>query len=227
MNFRLIQKTMLCLGVGVFTSLHAATSVFGKRYCEIIYSPDYVDFYVFNTTTVNDCPAQWWKSLSTNNLKKELKASYVFLNGPRYWVIDEVTHIPVTPGTSVVNGMHLPMVARFHTDFQSLLRRHGPYVDYAVNRPQIYHFQSGREIFEIINPQGKVYVLHSISLKYKHQSVDTLAKLKQQIHIPKGWQFKSGNLNQALSLTPKDHTIHVVMDELENTYQLIEKDALN
>ncbi len=117
-------------------------------------------------------------------------------------------------------------MASFHSSLQSLLQRHGPYVDYHVDRNQIYHFQPGATIYELKNPQGEVYVMSSFSLKHRAQTLSGLGQLSTQLHLPRGWQFKSGTINHPLKLMPTQGHIHVVMDELDNTYHKVTKDPL-
>lgn len=214
------------LGAIVLNSMaYANPSILGKRYCEIIYSKDYMDFYVYSTASVNDCPQAWWKTLNHKIITKHLSASYVFLNGPRIWVANEMSNF--NPGARVsINGAQLPQVASFHSSLQSLLKRHGPYVDYHVDRSQIYHFHPGATLYELKNPQGEVYVMSSFSLKHRTQSLSGLAQLGSQLHLPRGWEFKSGKISQAVTLTPNQGHIHVVMDELDNTYHKVTKDPL-
>jgi hypothetical protein len=220
------KNAWLILGlIGAGMVSHAGQAVHGKRYCEIVYSKDYIDFFVYSTHSVNDCPVSWWKTLNQKVLTKHLGASYVFLNGPRIWVADEISNF--NPGDKVtINGSPLPQVASFHSNLQSLLQRHGPFVDYKVKRQQVYHFHPGSKIYELVSPKGQVYVLHSISLKHRSQSLTSLDSLASSIHLPKGWQFKSGTIAQEFKLMPQNQNIHVVMDELDNTYQLAEKNPL-
>lgn len=219
--------SMICLGLASWGGLvFPAQQVFGQRYCEIVYSKDYIDFYVYNTTGVNQCSSKWWSHLTEKKLTRELAANYVFLNGPRIWLIDKLQTQPLSSDKVSFEGSKLPMVASFHSNFQALLKRHGPFVDYEVNRAQQYFFNKGRTIFEVVSPKGEVYVLHSISLKHHHQSLESLASLSKRVHLPSGWHFKTGTLNDELVLKAKNNYIHVVMDEFDNTYQLVGEDPL-
>lgn len=47
---------------------------------------------VYNSYLLNDCPAEAWERLDSEQLKQEFQASAVILNGPRYWMIDAFTH---------------------------------------------------------------------------------------------------------------------------------------
>lgn len=60
------------------------------RYCEIFLitgEPGKLEADVYNTLTLNDCPADKWKALNPEALKEEFKVSAVFKNGPRFWVV--------------------------------------------------------------------------------------------------------------------------------------------
>src|SRR5260370_32409427 len=60
------------------------------RFCEIlVVKPSGVEIY--NTTGMDDCPAQLWNALDTEKLKTELGALKVEKNGPRFWMMDSQT----------------------------------------------------------------------------------------------------------------------------------------
>lgn len=214
--------------MGISFQLNADNvTVYGKRYCEIVYSKNYMDFNVYSSNNTHTCPHAWWKGMNEGSVKKDTNAQYVFLNGPRVWVVDDiVNHQPSKMPVSQFKGKPLHLVGSFHADFQSLLRNHGPYTDYKINRGQTFSVHKGREVVELINPQGKVYLLHSLSLKKRSQSPAQIAQLKQHLSLPKGWTFKSGNLSNDYRLSPSGNEIHIVQDEYDNTYQLIAKDVL-
>jgi hypothetical protein len=204
-----------------------STPIYGKRFCEIVYSKNFMDFYVYNSNSLHDCPQAWWKGLNQNIIKKDVQASYVFLNGPRIWLVDNIENEP-SKGRTVnqFRGKPLHLVGTFHTDFQTLLQNHGPYTDYKINREQVYSLHKGRQIVEIINQKGQVYVLQSISLKHRAQSLDNIVQLKQQIKLPKGWMMKMGALQEEYKMQPTAHSIHVIQDEFDNTYQMVYKDLI-
>src|SRR6266498_4264277 len=58
-----------------------------SRYGELlVFKRAHID--VYNTTGVNDCPAELWDALDVEQLKKEYGAHKVIKNGPHYWVMD-------------------------------------------------------------------------------------------------------------------------------------------
>ena len=44
---------------------------------------------VYNTTGLNDCPAELWDALDTETVKKDFGAMQVQKNGPHFWMMDE------------------------------------------------------------------------------------------------------------------------------------------
>lgn len=225
------MKHLKILAIGCMSLSFAVQAnnvpVYGKRYCEIVYSKNYMDFHVYSSNNAHPCPHSWWRGIDESSVKKDTNAQYVFLNGPRVWVVDDiVNHQPAKMPVSQFKGKPLHLVGSFHADFQSLLRHHGPYTDYKINRDQTFSLHKGREVVELITPKGQVYLLHSLSLKKRSQSPAQISQLKQHLSLPKGWTFKSGNLSSDYHMTPSANAIHIVQDEYDNTYQLIGKDLL-
>ena len=198
--------------------------VFGQRYCEIVESQNYREFKVFHK---ENCPLNWWQQLSAKQLQAEHHVSFIHLNGPRIWLTDEIkTSAGLGAEAHQFSGMNLNLVATFRPGLNMLLQKHGPYTDYHIHREQTYAFHKGRDIVELISPKGKVYVLQSLSLKLQRQSPQQLDALIHRIHPPSGWYLKYGVLSSAQLLQAEQHKVHVIQDELENTYQLSKGDWL-
>lgn len=208
-------------------SFSASDSLYGKRYCEIVSSANYADFNVYNTNGLNDCPKSWWGRLKDTVLQKKYNYKFVHLNGPRLWLIDSISS---QDGSSneVKNfeGQKLKKVASFHPDLTTIMKSHGPYTDYLIQRKHSYQINKGRTVYEIVTAQGKIYVLHSISLKRANQSPEKLNNLMHSLKLPKGWYVKQGVIHEDKSLKPTAQSIHVLQDEYENTYQLTSSDFL-
>jgi hypothetical protein len=63
------------------------------RYCEII--PVVRDGFhlkatVYNTLGHNDCPPKIWEGISEDAMKERFSALMVLMNGPRYFIMDEI-----------------------------------------------------------------------------------------------------------------------------------------
>jgi hypothetical protein len=213
----MICKVLSSLIAFLSPGLLFASEVYGQRFCEIVESRDYFEFKIYHK---ENCPLSWWQRLSVKQLQNQNHVSFIHLNGPRIWLVDEVKPSAFL-GREVhhFSGLNLNLVGKFKPDFNRLLQKHGPYTDYHMHRDQVLRFHKGREILELISPKGQIYVIHSLSLKHQAQSPDHLEKVITYIHPPKGWQLKHGILNSDHELYATGHKVHVLQDELENTYQ--------
>jgi hypothetical protein len=93
-----------------------------------------------------------------------------------------------------------------------------PYVERTVQRDSEFEFWTGSEIYELLAPDGSIYVMQSYA-----QIVDTelsesdLPGLGARLMLPSGWQYRARTLDATLVVsTPGEAT--VVQDELQNTY---------
>lgn len=220
------RKWMCCFLLLPMMSYANAKSAYGQRYCEIVSSSNYADFNVYNTYGLNDCPKHWWSSLKDQIIQKKYHYKFVHLNGPRIWLIDSISKSQEKSFVENIEGQRLQKVASFHPDLSSIIKSHGPYTDYLIEKNHRYEFNKGRMVYELINPQGQIYVLHSISLKHRQQSPENLNHLMQSLKLPSGWHIKKGIIANAKVLTPLGGKIHVIQDDYENTYQLSDKDFL-
>ena len=215
--------------LGIFAMLGSnwvlGQDVYGHRYCEIVASQDYREFKIFHK---ENCPLSWWQHLSEKRLETENHLSFIHLNGPRIWLADEIksSHF-LGHEAHQFSGMNLNLVAKFKPELNMLLQKHGPYTDYHIHRDQTYAFHKGRDIVELISPQGKIYILHSLSLKHQAQSPQHIDIIINRIHPPRGWYLKHGILSIQHQLQAQEHKVHVIQDELENTYQLSQSDWLS
>jgi hypothetical protein len=66
------------------------TETRGKRYGEVfLVKPDGI--FMYNTTGLNDCPADLWNKPDVEKIKEQYGAREVFKNGPHFWVSDTLT----------------------------------------------------------------------------------------------------------------------------------------
>ena len=161
------------------TGTAPAASVSGlhnARYCEIIElrgSPPDATAKVWNTIGQNRCPAAWWNAFDAGALAKELGATFVVLNGPRYFLMDSAT--ADTGGVRAFHGMRLTNVATIPIRTAADLVR-TPYTDRTIARSNTWRWKRGRTVFELVAPGGDTYVMQSYA-----QIVDpglTIGKLR-------------------------------------------------
>ena len=175
---------------------------------------------VYGTQMINDCPAELWDTLNADEIAKDMGALFVKLNGPRYWMLDGL-------------GTKVAMVEPVMREFNGLLMRRiatvdlgdtpstAPYQERFVNRGAVFFFDAGSGVYELINAEGKAYVLQAYCVGVDptlRQS--NLGDLAGRLKSPAGWTFRSRILDEELVVDTTDHAATVVQDELENTYTL-------
>jgi hypothetical protein len=69
---------------------YTITNARDMRFCEILIAKE-GGIEVYNTTGVSDCPPQLWNALDLEKIQKELGASKVEKNGPKFWMMDPQT----------------------------------------------------------------------------------------------------------------------------------------
>lgn len=73
-----------------------ATGLRNTRYGEIILvrpAEDGLRGAVYNTTGLNDCPLDVWRSLDPQRLARDAGVPAALLNGPRFWTMDRLTAV--------------------------------------------------------------------------------------------------------------------------------------
>ena len=201
-----------------------ATDLRGKRYCEVIYSHGLSGF-VFNTINLNDCPENAWSKLSAQEIKKTTGAYFVYLNGPRYFVIDGARNTEfVNAKLETFGGLKMRKLATLHFSAHDLMKGAAPYYEHKVERKTTWIFQTGKPVFELIDPKGRVFVMQSYSCQFVKQTEASLSGLGSRLQLPKGWHFKTGILKKESDLVAVNNHAIVVQDDFKNTYQLASKD---
>src|SRR3990167_5803322 len=170
---------------------HAAEKmrIRGDRYCEIIFTESITQYEVYNTVGLNDCPAAIWSKVNINQVKKETKSSFVHLNGPRYWVIDGFKHSSLMNSTpKILGGLAMREAGVLHLSAYDLLRaRSGSnYQQWKVERRSIWIYEPGKPIYELIDPEGNVYVMQSYSTQKPPQTQASLASWASKLTLPAG-----------------------------------------
>jgi hypothetical protein len=175
---------------------------------------------VYGTQMINDCPAELWDTLSADEIAKDMGALFVKLNGPRYWMLDGLgTKVAfVEPVMREFNGLMMRRIATVDLgDTPSTL----PYQERFVNRGAVFFFDAGSIVYELINPEGKAYVMQAYCVGVDSTLTQSnLGDLAGRLKLPAGWTFRSRILDEELMVDTTDHPATVVQDELENTYTL-------
>jgi hypothetical protein len=201
-------------------------SLFDSRYCEVFLvdvEGDLAIVNVFNTVGLNECPSELWEALDTDEIAEEQEVFMAVLNGPRFWTVDGAAGGDAATGeTEELGGIEMQKVAEIRLPLAQaleLLDTAEPYAEVVVDRDNAWVFSAGREVYELMDPDGGAYVMQSFS----HQVDDALTSadlpsLGELLQLPTGWTFRTRVLPSELVVQATGQAI-VTQDELRNTYQ--------
>ncbi|QWD92107.1 hypothetical protein ICV00_05125 [Polynucleobacter asymbioticus] len=195
-----------------------------QRYCEVLYgNRDWLSLkiQVFSTEGLNDCPENLWKGVTEKTITEKHAASFVKLNGPRYWTIDGI----MASGANTVNhdrekfgGIEMNLRAIIKLSLWQLFRS-GEYKATPVSRNTKWIYQAGKEVYELVSPEGETYAMQSYSqIVNPTLTMKDLPTLGEQLKLPKGWTYQARLLKEDLNLEANG-TAYVLQDNLENSYQ--------
>jgi haloalkane dehalogenase len=199
----------------------------GARYGEVLLVTgrlNRIEATVYNTLGLNDCRDDLWQTLDTDAIKKAYRARAVILNGPRYFLMDKVSI--ADPGEEIFDfgGLRMRRLATVPLKLTSLLGglRRQPYSEQPVRRTTVYVWDQGREVYELVAPDGTTYVMQSYSLQVDPTLTEAdLPKLGTRLQLPEGWRYRARRLEEEWALQI-DGEARVLQDELENSYQRVE-----
>lgn len=191
----------------------------GDRYCEILLfeSTDAgLHAEVWGTQNLSYCPAASWDALDPTAIRTETGADWVFMNGPRIWLVSFASGSEVSPERMTFGGLETRFLATLELDASTGI---APYTEQAVQRTTTFTFASGDEIYELTSPGGTVYVMQAMA-QFVDESLtlDDLPTLGSRLELPEGWSYQARTLADDLVLVA-DGEATVLQDELSNTYQ--------
>lgn len=195
----------------------------GVRYGEVlaVYARDgRLEAEVYGTQMLNDCPAELWDRLDPQAIAADLGAVMVKLNGPRHWMLDGL-------------GTKVAVVDPVFHDFDGLLMRRiavvdlgddpasTPYTERHVNRGAVFFFDAGREVHELVRPDGVAYVMQAYCIGVDPTlTQESLRTLGDRLVLPEGWSYRTRILDEELVVDTTATLATVLQDEFENTYTL-------
>ena len=206
---------------------HYTKSISGLRnlrYCEVLYGKRHLGtltIKVFNTQGLNECPEALWKVLDIKVIEKKNDASFVRLNGPRYWTMDEIKAAGKTANDVVENfgGIEMSLRATLDVGLKRQLAGTQFFVPNVVNRNTAFIYKSGTLIYQLTSPQGQTYIMQSYSqIADPILSMNDLAQLAARLKLPDGWKYTVKTLTQDLVLQAQGKA-YVIQDNFYNSYQ--------
>ncbi|HEY5144960.1 MAG TPA: hypothetical protein VII98_15775 [Solirubrobacteraceae bacterium] len=222
-----VTVVLVCLGAAGSAAARPTrtTGMANDRYCEYLVVtgklPNLVAD-VWNTYGLDDCPPALWRRSDANALKRQFGALAVQLNGPRHWLMDSAS-IELARGLGQVrsfNGLRMRRIATVQVPLTNGVPGAAPYTQVTVNRRNTFAWKRGRRVFELLAPDGSVYLMQAYAqIVDRAQTIATLPSLGARLKLPAGWRYRSRVLKAPLALTTTGRAT-VLQDELQDTYQL-------
>jgi hypothetical protein len=196
----------------------------GSRYCEVLLGYDEGTTFridVYNSYGLNDCPAEQWDAIDAQQLQQEFQASFINMNGPRYWMIDAFSNSAFLDGAQAsLGGIEMRKAGELRVPRAAMSSLSTPYSARQVQRNTTWVFTAGSPVYELVDPSGQVFVMQSFRQEGAGFSEEALSSLGEKLAPPTGWTWRMRQLSEELQVTAFNGVAKIVQDELGNTYQL-------
>lgn len=197
------------------------TDLAGKRYGEVLLlTPGEAgpQATVYNSFPLNDCPAELWSALDAQAIAAENGAAAALLNGPRYWLMNSIEKAQQGPQVTKTFG-GIEMIQQATVLLSSM--NPAPYIANKVNRHTVFVFNAGQEVYELIDPEGRRWVMQTWSqIADPNLKREDLPGLASRLDLPKGWDYRPRVLANELRVDTKTQAAQVLQDNLTNSYSL-------
>ena len=197
------------------------TDVSGKRYGEVLLvipgeaGPQAT---VYNSFPLNDCPAELWSALDPHAIATENGAAAALLNGPRYWLVNDIEKESQGPQVTKTFG-GIEMIQQATVLLSSM--NPAPFTINKVSRHTVFVFNAGEEVYELIDPDGRRWVMQTWSqVADPNLSRDDLPGLASRLELPAGWTYQPRVLTGELRVDTRNQAAQVLQDDLTNSYSL-------
>ncbi|MGE2724920.1 hypothetical protein [Mycolicibacterium pulveris] len=195
--------------------------VFGKRYGEILLvrsGQNGPEATVYNTFPLNDCPAELWEKLDAQAIAAENGAVAALLNGPRYWLMSSIGKRGREALEHKTFG-GIEMIRQATVQLSSM--NPAPYNVNRVDRKAVFTFDAGRQIYELVDPDGGCWVMQTWSQTVDPSlSLADLPGLAARLTLPAGWSYRSRVPTSTLVVDTATEDACVMQDDLANSYSL-------
>jgi hypothetical protein len=193
----------------------------GKRYGEVLLveiTESGPQATVFNSFPLNDCPAELWSKLDPQALATENGAAAALLNGPRYWLMNDIEKDPQGPQETKTFG-GIEMIKQATVALTSM--NPAPYLANEVTRNTVFVFNAGEEIYELVDPDRQRWVMQTWSqVADPNLSRADLPGLAGRLSLPDGWTYRPRVLIETLRVDTTTRPAQVLQDSLTNSYSL-------
>lgn len=196
----------------------------GKRYGEVLLVAmatgpgDGPHASVYNTFGLNDCPAELWSKLDADAVARDHDAAAALLNGPRYWLMDRIEK-DSSGHSEIATFGGIDMMRQATVKLTSM--DPAPYRPNTVKRNAVFVFDSGEPIFELIDPDGRHWVMQTWSQVIDPSlTYSDLAGLASRLSLPEDWSYRARVLDENLRIDTSTNAAQVLQDDLTNSYSL-------
>jgi hypothetical protein len=193
----------------------------GKRYGEVLLvTPGEAgpQASVYNSFPLNDCPAELWSALDPQAIAAENGAAAALLNGPRYWLMNAIEKERQGPQVTKTFG-GIEMILQATVLLSSM--NPAPFSVNKVSRHTVFVFNAGEEVYELIDPHGKRWVMQTWSqVTDPNLERKDLPGLASRLELPDGWSYQSRVLTEELRVDTRSQAAQVLQDNLTNSYSL-------
>src|ERR1700757_3868110 len=197
------------------------TDLAGKRYGEVLLvTPGEAgpQATVYNSFPLNDCPAELWSALDPQAFASENGAATALLNGPRYWLMNAIEKEPQGPQITKNFG-GIDMIQQAIVLLSSM--NPAPYTVNQVSRNTVFVFDAGEEIYELIDPDRRRWVMQTWSqVADPNLKREDLPGLADRLDLPAGWTYQPRVLTHELRGGTRSQAAQVLQDNLTNSYSL-------
>jgi hypothetical protein len=197
----------------------------GRSFCEISLITDGRGdspiANIWNTTGASDPTAEQLDALDAHAIARENGAVHVLLDGPRQWVIDEITVWEAGEDKTFggITGTWLGAADAGTTANPAIQDSYRPEYVYRNNSLM---FRGGRPVYVLDAPDGEAFVMQSFTRHWDPGlSEDNLAHLGGRLDLPAGWGFRVEVLDRDMEVSTAGHDglAHLVRDNVHNVYQ--------
>jgi hypothetical protein len=203
-------------------SAEPITGLSGKRYGEVLLvTPGEAGLQasVYNSYPLNDCPAELWAALDAKVIAAENGAATALLNGPRYWLMNEIEKMAQGPRI-VKNFGGIDMQLQAQTLLSAM--NPAPYTANQVHRHTVFGFNAGEQVYELHDPAYRRWIMQTWSqIVDPNLSRADLPRLSERLNLPDGWTYQSRTLDSPLRIDTTTHAAQVLQDDLTNSYSLL------
>jgi len=148
-----------------------------------------------------------------------LGTATALLNGPRYWLMNTIEKQQQGPQITKTFG-GIEMIQQATVLLSSM--NPAPYISNKVNRHTVFVFNAGQEIYELIDPLSRHWVMQTWSqVADATLSRADLPGLANRLDLPAGWTYQPRVLTGELRVDTTTRAAEVLQDNLTNSYSLV------